>query len=200
MQIDSHQHFWRIDRGDYLWMNAGLDGALSRLRAGGPRALPRAPRHRAHDPRPGGAHLGRDGVHARHRPAHALRRRRRRLGRVRRSAGARRRSRGLAQTALLVGLRPMVQDIPDDDWLAAAGSCAGVSSARRARSRLRRPGAARATCRGSSSWLDRHPDLPVVVDHGAKPVIREARLDPWRADMAALAARPERDSASSPGS
>ena len=37
---------------------------------------------------------------------------------------------------------------------------------------------------------DRHPDLAIVVDHGAKPFIRERRLDPWRADMAALAARP----------
>ena len=32
--------------------------------------------------------------------------------------------------------------------------------------------------------------LPVVVDHGAKPEIRGGRLDPWRADMAAVAARP----------
>ena len=38
--------------------------------------------------------------------------------------------------------------------------------------------------------LDRHPDLPVVVDHGSKPLIRERRLDPWRADIAAVAARP----------
>jgi L-fuconolactonase len=37
--------------------------------------------------------------------------------------------------------------------------------------------------------LDRHPDLRVVLDHGAKPLIRDGRLDPWRADVAAVAAR-----------
>jgi L-fuconolactonase len=37
---------------------------------------------------------------------------------------------------------------------------------------------------------DRHPELSIVVDHGAKPFIREGFLDPWRADMAAVAARP----------
>ncbi|WP_244445142.1 amidohydrolase family protein [Microvirga sp. BSC39] len=37
---------------------------------------------------------------------------------------------------------------------------------------------------------DRHPDLSIVVDHGAKPFIREGVLDPWRADMVAVAARP----------
>ena len=29
-----------------------------------------------------------------------------------------------------------------------------------------------------------------MVDHGSKPFIRERRLDPWRADIAAVAARP----------
>ena len=46
--------------------------------------------------------------------------------------------------------------------------------------------------------LARHPDLPVVLDHGAKPHLREAtrdssRLDPWRADITAVAARPATD-------
>src|SRR5262249_36285118 len=38
--------------------------------------------------------------------------------------------------------------------------------------------------------LDRYPQLTVVVDHGAKPHICDRRLDPWRADMAQIAARP----------
>ncbi|WP_164093865.1 amidohydrolase family protein, partial [Stenotrophomonas maltophilia] len=36
----------------------------------------------------------------------------------------------------------------------------------------------------------RHQELTIVIDHMAKPPIAEGRLDPWRADMAALAALP----------
>jgi L-fuconolactonase len=32
-----------------------------------------------------------------------------------------------------------------------------------------------------------HPNLTVVVDHIAKPLIRDKRFDPWRADLAAVA-------------
>lgn len=38
--------------------------------------------------------------------------------------------------------------------------------------------------------VDRAPDTPFVLDHCAKPAIREGRLDPWRADLARLAERP----------
>jgi L-fuconolactonase len=81
----------------------------------------------------------------------------------------------------------MVQDTADDDWLVRADSLR-LPGPRRSRPRLRRP-RIRATSRGLVV-ADRHPDLAIVVDHGAKPFIRERRLDPWRADMAALAARP----------
>jgi L-fuconolactonase len=40
--------------------------------------------------------------------------------------------------------------------------------------------------------IARHPQLTVVIDHGAKPPIREGAggLDSWRSDIAALAASP----------
>ncbi len=41
-----------------------------------------------------------------------------------------------------------------------------------------------------AALADRLPDLAIVVDHGAKPFIAEGRAEPWRADMAALARRP----------
>lgn len=40
-----------------------------------------------------------------------------------------------------------------------------------------------------AALADRLPDLPIVVDHGAKPLIAEGIHEPWRADMAALARR-----------
>lgn len=41
-----------------------------------------------------------------------------------------------------------------------------------------------------AALADRLPDLQMVIDHGAKPFIGEGILDPWRADMAAIARRP----------
>jgi L-fuconolactonase len=95
----------------------------------------------------------------------------------------------LVRDPLLVGLRPMVQDVPDDDWLLRRDLKAAVDAMvehglvfdaliyPRHLPRL-------------ATFLDRFPDLEVVLDHGAKPFIGDAVLDPWRADVAAIAARP----------
>ena len=40
------------------------------------------------------------------------------------------------------------------------------------------------------SFAHRHPDLMIVIDHGAKPLIATGHYSGWRADMAALAALP----------
>ena len=40
-----------------------------------------------------------------------------------------------------------------------------------------------------SALADRLPDLSIVVDHAAKPFISKGIIEPWRADMAALARR-----------
>ncbi len=95
----------------------------------------------------------------------------------------------LAEDPLLVGLRPMVQDLPDDDFLLDPR----LARALNAMVRRNLVFDALVLPRHLSRLLvmaDRHPALSIVVDHGAKPFIREGRLDPWRADMAALAARP----------
>lgn len=96
----------------------------------------------------------------------------------------------LARDPLLVGLRPMVQDIADDDWLArprlapafeamiAHGLVFDALVLPRHLSRL-------------LAVLDRHPALPVVVDHAAKPHIKVRSFDPWRAGMAEVASRPQ---------
>src|ERR1700761_9633036 len=95
----------------------------------------------------------------------------------------------LARDPMLVGLRPMVQDLPDDDWLLRRDLKAAMDAMvehglvfdaliyPRHLPRL-------------AAFLDRYPDLAVVLDHGAKPFIRDKVLDPWRADVAAIAARP----------
>jgi L-fuconolactonase len=35
--------------------------------------------------------------------------------------------------------------------------------------------------------IDRYPDLRVVIDHGAKPQIRDGAFEPWASDIARLA-------------
>ena len=91
----------------------------------------------------------------------------------------------LARDPLLVGLRPMVQDLPDDDWLLRRDLKPAMDAMvehqlvfdaliyPRHLPRL-------------DAFLDRYPDLAVVLDHGAKPFIRDKVLDPWRADVAAI--------------
>jgi L-fuconolactonase len=96
----------------------------------------------------------------------------------------------LAVEAKLVGLRPMVQDEVDDDWLLRPALRPAFDAMiahdlvfdalvlPRHLSRLLRV-------------LERHPDLRVVVDHGAKPRIRDGALAPWAAAMAEVAAHPQ---------
>jgi L-fuconolactonase len=95
----------------------------------------------------------------------------------------------MAAAPLIVGLCPMLQDIADDDWLVRPD----LTPAFRTLIEQRLVFDALILPRHLSRLLlvaDRHPDLSIVVDHGAKPFIREGVLDPWRADMVAVAARP----------
>lgn len=188
MLIDSHQHFWQIDRGDYFWMRPDLDPLY---RDYGPEDLqPLLARHG----------IGRTIlVQAAQTVAETEF-----MLEVAEAApfvagvvgwveftdpGAPAAMARLAANRLIVGFRPMVQDIPDDDWLLRPD----LAAAFHAMAEQRLVFDALVFPRHLSRLLvvaDRYPDLAIVVDHGAKPAIREGLLDPWRADMAALAARP----------
>lgn len=188
MQIDSHQHFWRVARNDYGWLTPSV-GAI--YRDYGPDDL--APILRLHGidktilvqaaptvaetdfmldlaagaPFVAGV-VGWVDFAAPEAPATIAR---------------------LARNKKLVGLRPMVQDIADDDWLVRSDLAAAFHALKQHRLVFDALVLPRHLSR-LLIVLDRHPDLPMVVDHGAKPFIRDGRLDPWRADMAAVAARP----------
>ena len=95
----------------------------------------------------------------------------------------------MAAHPLLVGLRPMVQDIPDDDWLlrpalvpllhamAGHGLVFDALALPRHLSRLTRV-------------VDRHGDLQFVLDHCAKPHLATGDIADWRRDIADVAERP----------
>jgi L-fuconolactonase len=188
MRIDSHQHFWKLSRGDYGWLTPDkgpiyrdfgpADLAPIRVRNAIDRTIivQAAPtiaetqymlEIAAAEPSVAGV-VGWVDFEADDAPDRIAE---------------------LARDRLLVGLRPMVHDIADDDWLLRADiapALRATASAGLVFDALVRP-------RHLSRVLvvaDQHPDLQIVVDHGAKPFIRERRLDPWRADIAALAARP----------
>jgi L-fuconolactonase len=92
----------------------------------------------------------------------------------------------LASHRLFRGVRPMIQDIADDDWMLGDALTPGF----------------RALVERDLSFdalvlphhlprllrlLGRYPELRVVVDHGAKPAIRDGAFDGWAEDMARLA-------------
>ncbi len=188
MMIDAHQHFWSLARGDYGWLTPAL-GAIHRD-FGASDLAPLLVRHgikrtilvqaaptlaetefllaiASAETMVAGV-VGWTDFDAADAPAAIAR---------------------LAADPLLVGLRPMVQDIADDDWLAQAwlgpafaaliahGLVFDALVLPRHLSRL-------------LTVAKRHPDLTIVIDHMAKPPIAEGRLEPWRTDMAALAAQP----------
>jgi L-fuconolactonase len=89
----------------------------------------------------------------------------------------------------LVGVRHQVHDEPDPDWLLrdeVADGLAAVAAAGLVYDLLvreRELPAARAVA-------ERLPELTLVVDHLAKPRIREGAMDPWAGELAALARHP----------
>ena len=186
--IDAHQHFWRIDRGDYGWLTpaegaiyrdflpADLQPVIARRGIDATilvQAAPTVAETRflldvaAATPHVAGV-VGWAPLAALDAPDQIV---------------------SLAEYPLLVGLRPMVQDEPDDDWLAhprLAPAFEAMIAQRLVFDALVLPRHLTRLVR----VLERHPDLTVVVDHGAKPRIREGEIEAWRADMAIVAAHP----------
>lgn len=186
--IDSHQHFWRLARGDYAWLTPAL-GAI----------------HRDFGPDDLAPILARHGIArtilVQAAPTEAETRWLVEVARdtpfvagvvgwtdfdapdaveaVERLAGER----------ALVGLRPMVQDIADDDWLARR-DLAPVFDAMVAHRLVFDALVLPRHLTRLAAVVERHPGLQIVVDHGAKPRIREREIDAWRADLAAVASHP----------
>jgi L-fuconolactonase len=94
-----------------------------------------------------------------------------------------------ANHPLLVGLRPMLHDIADDDWLVRP-KLGAVFDAMTAHGLVFDALARPQHLSRVLTLCERHSSLTVVVDHIAKPLIAARRLDPWRDDIAAVARRP----------
>ena len=96
----------------------------------------------------------------------------------------------LARDPLLKGLRPMLQDLADDDWIADPATAPAAEAMVRhglVFDALVLPRHLPALRR----FAVRHPGLTIVVDHAAKPPIARGQMQPWRDDLARLAELPQ---------
>jgi L-fuconolactonase len=91
----------------------------------------------------------------------------------------------LARDPRLVGLRPMLQDMPDERWILKPEFSNVMQTMQAHELRfdaLIRPRHLPALL----EFTERYPELRVVIDHAAKPSIATGDIDAWRDDMARL--------------
>jgi L-fuconolactonase len=187
-RIDAHQHFWRLARGDYGWLTPAL-----------------APIYRDFETADLEPLLRRGGIDATVlvQAAPTVAETRFLLELAARTAfvagvvgwapldapNAAEVVAELAGDARLRGLRPMLHDIPEVDWMLRPAVSAGlraIAARDLTFDALVRP----PHLSNLRRVLERHPDLRVVIDHGAKPDVaagRAASWAPWADDMAHLA-------------
>ena len=92
----------------------------------------------------------------------------------------------LAQDALLKSVRPMLQDLPDSEWICRPGVQNALAALPQLGLRfdaLVKPRELKPLLR----TLEQHADLGVVIDHCAKPDIARGGWQPWANDLAAIA-------------
>lgn len=185
MRIDAHQHFWRPERGDYPWMDGApavlhqsflpsdLKPLLDASRVDATVLVQAAPTiDETHyllgiaDATPWVA-----GV----------------VGWVDFEDPAQRAVLDtLAAHPKLVAIRPMVQDIEDDDWVLRPDLEWAFDAAQELGLCFDALGYPR-HARRFLTLCERHPDLRVVLDHGLKPEIATNGFAAWAADMRELA-------------
>lgn len=189
MRIDAHQHFWRLDRGDYGWLTPAL-----------------APIYRDFQPTDLEPLLRKAGIEGtilvQAAPSVAESRYMLSLATEHdfikgvvgwvdfESPAAPNDIADLAADPKLVGLRPMIQDIADDDWMLRPDLAPAFEALiahdltfdalvlPRHLTRLH-------------TLLRRYPAMRTVIDHGAKPHIADGRLEPWATEMRRLAEETE---------
>lgn len=185
MRIDSHQHFWTLSRGDYGWLTPELGliyrdfstedlwPILQRHKIDATILVQAAPTisetefmldiARRTDFVKGV--VGWADFEAKEAPDV--------IGR-------------LSARDYLVGLRPMIQDIPDPEWMLRPTIEAAIAEMERGHLRfdalLKPPHLA-----PFQKFLRKYPHLSIVVDHGAKPQIRSDGFAAWAPAMREIA-------------
>lgn len=98
----------------------------------------------------------------------------------------------LADEPKLVGIRPMIQDIADNDWMLKeqfAPVYQQLISKNIVFDALTLP----KHLANLKQLIERHPDLKVVIDHASKPEIEAGQFDEWATQMADIASMSNAD-------
>ena len=185
MRIDAHQHFWALARGDYGWLTpelamiyrdftpddlapliraAGIDGTVLVQAASTVAETEFMLSLADQTPFIKGV-VGWVDFEAADAPAQIE---------------------ALSVHPALVGLRPMIQDIPDPNWMIGDDLTPAFEAVQRhdlTFDALTLP----QHLAPLRQLLARHSQMRVVIDHGSKPLIRHGVLSGWAEDMAALA-------------
>jgi L-fuconolactonase len=185
LRIDAHQHFWNPARGDYGWLTPelqtlyrpfapeDLELLIEEAGVGGTVLVQAAPTVQETEYMLGLADatdwvLGVVGWVDFEDPTH--------IAHVDR----------LARHKKLKGFRPMIQDIPDPEWMLRPEldwAFRAVIAHDLAFDALTHP----KHLPNLRRLLDRYPGLRVVIDHGSKPDIARQDFGDWARDMAAIA-------------
>ena len=178
MRVDSHQHFWRLSRGDYGWLNATDFPKIARDFLPGDLA-----------PLLSAANIDKT-VLVQAAPTIAETAFLLELARATPFIGgvvgwvdfdapdAASQIARLSEESKLVGLRPMIQDIADFEWMLRPELAPALDALQRSDlcfDALVKPRHLPAL----REFLDRHPKLAVVIDHGAKPDIAGLGHELW---------------------
>jgi L-fuconolactonase len=92
----------------------------------------------------------------------------------------------LAQRPFVKGVRPMLGFIDDTYWILRPEIQPGLSALAAHGLRLDVPARAR-HLQLLPELAQRHPSLPIVIDHGAKPAIARGEFEPWAREIACVA-------------
>ncbi|MEP2531463.1 amidohydrolase family protein [Shimia sp.] len=186
MKIDAHQHFWKLDRGDYDWLTPDLapifrdflpDDLAPLLKANGVDGtiVVQAAETEAETEYLLSLTDQYDWI----------------LGVVgwvdMEAPHAVQSIERLAQHSRLVGLRPMIQSIPEDDWMLKREILPAIE-AMQAHNLTFDALVLPKHLVHLKTFLERHPNLTTVVDHCAKPEIRNNLFQPWADEIAVIAA------------
>ena len=185
MQIDAHQHFWRVSRGDYGWLTPDAHGAICRdfdaddlaplMAAAG---VTRTVLVQAAPTEAESAFLLEI---ARATPFVAGV-----VGWADLAApGAPTRIEAMASDPALLGLRPMLQDLDDDAWILRPRAQPALDAMEQLGltfDALVKPRHLPHLAR----LIEARPGLRLVIDHGAKPDIGAGELGGWAEEMRAI--------------
>ncbi|MGY9033945.1 MAG: amidohydrolase family protein [Rhodobacterales bacterium] len=187
MRIDAHQHFWRPERGDYGWLTHDL-----------------APLYRVFEPDDLAPELDRNDIGGtvlvQAAPTVAETAYMLSLADATEivlgvvgwidleAMDAAAQIAHLAKHPKIVGLRPMIQDMIDMDWMLQATLTPAIKAMIEhdlAFDALTLPN----HLPNLLELCGRHADLRVVIDHASKPDIKTGTFDAWAKDMAAMASQ-----------